>query len=257
MAEGVAARSPRLIPPPQPQAGICTGSAVRPFDRAAGPCSSSCARTGPTRACGESNEIYTAPSRWSVRLWRACRAVRGKPRPASTVAAFGVKSLEIIEAEPDRMREVSGIGEFRAERLSGWAEEKAMRDIMIFVHSHGGGTSRAVRILNQETSIIGLYLLLPPVWPIDAPFLLGLIDYFRCRRTSAGCDADKDASAPLSHRIWHLTRTYSSSFGPVSPVSKVVYWLGTPHITLSTCWRITARAVLSLQASRTTALEQI
>jgi hypothetical protein len=59
-------------------------------------------------------------------------------------------------------------------------EEKAMRDITIFVHAHGGGTSRAVRIFNQETSIIGLYLLLPPVWLIDAPFLFGLIDYFRC-----------------------------------------------------------------------------
>jgi hypothetical protein len=70
------------------------------------------------RHLGESNEILAAPSLWSVRSWRACRALLGKSRPASTVAAFGVKTREIIEAEPDRMREVSGIGEFRAERLS-------------------------------------------------------------------------------------------------------------------------------------------
>jgi exodeoxyribonuclease V alpha subunit len=63
------------------------------------------------------------------------------------VAAFGEKTFEIIEAEPARMREVSGIGEFRAGKIvAGWAEQKAVRDIMVFLHSNGVGTSRAVRI---------------------------------------------------------------------------------------------------------------
>ena len=63
------------------------------------------------------------------------------------VAAFGEATFEIIEAEPARLREVSGIGEMRAARIAaGWAEQKAVRDIMVFLHSHGVGTSRAVRI---------------------------------------------------------------------------------------------------------------
>ena len=63
------------------------------------------------------------------------------------VAAFGEKTFEVIEAEPERMREVSGIGEFRAGKIvAGWAEQKAVRDIMVFLHSNGVGTSRAVRI---------------------------------------------------------------------------------------------------------------
>ena len=46
-----------------------------------------------------------------------------------------------------RLREVSGIGEMRAPRIAaGWAEQKAVRDIMVFLHSNGVGTSRAVRI---------------------------------------------------------------------------------------------------------------
>ena len=46
-----------------------------------------------------------------------------------------------------RLREVSGIGECRAARIAaGWAEQKAVRDIMVFLHSNGVGTSRAVRI---------------------------------------------------------------------------------------------------------------
>ena len=45
------------------------------------------------------------------------------------------------------MREVPGIGEFRAGKIAaGWAEQKAIRDIMLFLHSNGVGTSRAVRI---------------------------------------------------------------------------------------------------------------
>src|SRR5689334_15738741 len=63
------------------------------------------------------------------------------------VKAFGDKVFDVIEAEPGRLREVSGIGPMRAERIAGaWAEQKIVREIMIFLHSHGVGTARAVRI---------------------------------------------------------------------------------------------------------------
>ena len=63
------------------------------------------------------------------------------------VGAFGEGTFEIIEAAPQKLREVPGIGEFRAGKIAaGWAEQKAVRDIMVFLHSHGVGTSRAVRI---------------------------------------------------------------------------------------------------------------
>jgi exodeoxyribonuclease V alpha subunit len=42
---------------------------------------------------------------------------------------------------------VTGIGPKRAERIiAGWAEQKVIREIMLFLHSNGVGTSRAVRI---------------------------------------------------------------------------------------------------------------
>src|SRR5438132_7816282 len=45
------------------------------------------------------------------------------------------------------MREVTGIGPKRAERIvAGWAEQKVIREIMLFLHRNGVGTSRAVRI---------------------------------------------------------------------------------------------------------------
>jgi exodeoxyribonuclease V alpha subunit len=56
------------------------------------------------------------------------------------VGAFGEKVFEIIETTPDRLREVEGIGPVRAASiLVAWAEQKAVREIMVFLHSHGVG----------------------------------------------------------------------------------------------------------------------
>ncbi len=63
------------------------------------------------------------------------------------VAVFGENTFEIIEAQPERLKEVAGIGPWRAAKIvAGWAEQKAVREIMIFLHAHGVGTARAVRI---------------------------------------------------------------------------------------------------------------
>ena len=63
------------------------------------------------------------------------------------VKAFGEKVFDIIEAEPERLREVTGIGLVRAKRITdAWAEQKIIREIMVFLHSNGVGTARAVRI---------------------------------------------------------------------------------------------------------------
>jgi exodeoxyribonuclease V alpha subunit len=63
------------------------------------------------------------------------------------VRAFGETVFDVIQQEPGRLREVTGIGPKRAERIiAGWAEQKVIREIMLFLHSNGVGTSRAVRI---------------------------------------------------------------------------------------------------------------
>jgi exodeoxyribonuclease V alpha subunit len=63
------------------------------------------------------------------------------------VAAFGAAVFDVIEASPERLREVVGIGPVRAGRIAAaWAEQKAVREILVFLHAHGVGTARAVRI---------------------------------------------------------------------------------------------------------------
>ena len=63
------------------------------------------------------------------------------------VRAFGEQVFDIIEQEPDRLLALEGIGPKRKERVtSAWAEQKVVREIMVFLQSHGVGTARAVRI---------------------------------------------------------------------------------------------------------------
>ena len=63
------------------------------------------------------------------------------------VHAFGEGVFDVIEQEPARLREVDGIGPVRLKRITAaYAEQKAVREIMVFLHGHGVGTARAVRI---------------------------------------------------------------------------------------------------------------
>ena len=63
------------------------------------------------------------------------------------VAAFGEAVFDVIERTPERLLEIDGIGKARIRRLTaGWTEQKAIREIMVFLQSHGVAASRAVRI---------------------------------------------------------------------------------------------------------------
>jgi len=63
------------------------------------------------------------------------------------VQRFGEKIFTIIENESGRLEDVEGIGPQRRRRIKdAWAEQKVVREIMLFLHSNGVSTSRAVRI---------------------------------------------------------------------------------------------------------------
>jgi exodeoxyribonuclease V alpha subunit len=63
------------------------------------------------------------------------------------VHKFGEKIFDIIDSQSARLEEVEGIGLQRRRRIkAAWAEQKVVREIMVFLHSQGVSTSRAVRI---------------------------------------------------------------------------------------------------------------
>ncbi len=63
------------------------------------------------------------------------------------IEKFGEGIFDIIENFSKRLEEVEGIGPSRRGKIKeAWAEQKFIREIMVFLHSHGVSTSRAVRI---------------------------------------------------------------------------------------------------------------
>ena len=63
------------------------------------------------------------------------------------VGRFGAEVLAVIENRAAELQTVDGIGPKRRERIAhAWQEAKQVREIMLFLHSHGVSTSRAVRI---------------------------------------------------------------------------------------------------------------
>ena len=66
------------------------------------------------------------------------------------VAHFGVDIMHVIEDQPDRLIEVDGLGPKRTAKIAAaWAEQKAIKEVMIFLQGHGVSTSLAVRIYKK------------------------------------------------------------------------------------------------------------
>src|SRR5207249_4710995 len=97
---------------------------------------------------------------------RASRAVAAKPRTQAgvkryleglrgigptlsgrLVASFGVKASEVVEEEPWRAAQVTGVGKRRATQASEDARaRRAEREVMVFLQGHGVSAAYAARI---------------------------------------------------------------------------------------------------------------
>lgn len=63
------------------------------------------------------------------------------------VKAFGDTVFEVIEQTPEVLKTVAGVGPHRARLITkGWSDQKAIREIMVFLYQNGISTARAVRI---------------------------------------------------------------------------------------------------------------
>jgi exodeoxyribonuclease V alpha subunit len=71
----------------------------------------------------------------------------GKVMAGRLVATFGLTTLEVIEQHPERLTEVEGIGPVRSRRIGeAWAEQRQIKDVMLFLQAHGVSTAYAIRI---------------------------------------------------------------------------------------------------------------
>ena len=71
----------------------------------------------------------------------------GKWCAKQLVEAFGDKVFDVIEHNPEALLKVEGIGKTRMKKIcANWAEQTAVRNIMIFLNGFGVSTVKAVRI---------------------------------------------------------------------------------------------------------------
>jgi len=89
------------------------------------------------------------------------------------VNKFKEQTLEVIENEPDLLIDVQGIGKIRVERIKkSWAEQKEIKNIMLFLQSHDVSTSHATKIFktygNESIKIVqeNPYRLADDIWGI-------------------------------------------------------------------------------------------
>ncbi len=66
------------------------------------------------------------------------------------VTAFGLDALRVLEEDTERLREVEGLGDKRrAALVKAWQEQRALRDVMVFLQAHGASPALATRILRR------------------------------------------------------------------------------------------------------------
>ncbi|MCI0476031.1 MAG: ATP-dependent RecD-like DNA helicase, partial [Anaerolineales bacterium] len=66
------------------------------------------------------------------------------------VKHFGMNTLDVIEKDVGRLSQVEGVGPKRIEIIRrGWAEQKQIKEVMMFLASHGVSTALAVKIYKE------------------------------------------------------------------------------------------------------------
>ncbi len=84
-----------------------------------------------------------------IRRYLGSGMIRGiGPKMAERIVnQFGADTLDVIDYQPERLREVVGIGQKRVLSIvKSWAEQRAIKDVMLFLQSHGVSTNLAVKI---------------------------------------------------------------------------------------------------------------
>lgn len=88
----------------------------------------------------------------AIRRYLGAGLIKGiGPEFASRIVErFGDKTLDILDARPERIREVPGIGRTRALAIKkAWAEKRGQREVMVFLQGYGVSPALAARIYKR------------------------------------------------------------------------------------------------------------
>ena len=147
------------------------------------------------------------------------------------VEKFGVGVFDVIEHHPERLADVPGIGKSRRVKITAaWNEQRGVREIMVFLHSHGVSTGRAFRIHKAygEASIAKVkedpYRLARDIWGIGFKSADQIAASLGIARHS-----DLRARAGVEHALSELTDEGHCAFPRGGLVDRAAGMLGIPR----------------------------
>jgi exodeoxyribonuclease V alpha subunit len=138
-----------------------------------------------------------------IRRYLGSGLIRGiGPKMAERIVdQFGVDTLRVLEEDPGRLRSVPGLGPTRTAMIEqAWEEQKAIKDVMVFLQGVGVSTSLAVRIYKayREEAIKVVthepYRLATDVWGIGFKTA-----YDSAERVKAGLQFTLSQASELGH----------------------------------------------------------
>lgn len=128
---------------------VIRNAALRPGERLTVEGSVSRHRTGELQLDARSATRIAPGTPAGIAAYLASAAVDGiGPTMAKRIVdAFGTETLRVLDETPDRLSEVEGIGPRRVTAIKqAWGENRAMRDILVFLQSQGISSAYANRI---------------------------------------------------------------------------------------------------------------
>jgi exodeoxyribonuclease V alpha subunit len=133
------------------------------------------------------------------------------PKTAKKIVShFGDQALDIFEGEIARLTEIPGIAQKKLETISAaWAEHRAIRDVMMFLQSHGISTLFAVRIYKEYGDKAIAYVTADPYRLANDFYGIG---FFSADKVALSIGLALDSDERLSAAIKHVLAA-SREFG--------------------------------------------
>ncbi|MBK8976032.1 MAG: ATP-dependent RecD-like DNA helicase [Planctomycetes bacterium] len=145
-----------------------------------------------------------------IRAYLASSLVKGVgPGTADKlVDRFGTDTLRIIDEEPERLREIKGLGEKRIRELVGAVRaQRGVQDVMVFLRAHGLGEALAARIVKRLGPDAAVRIQADPYRLVDDLIGVGFVtaDRLAQRLGLAGSDP-KRVQAGILHALTTASR---------------------------------------------------
>ena len=144
-----------------------------------------------------------------IRLYLGSGLVKGiGPVMADRIVSlFGKDTLEVIDREPDRLREVEGVGSSRAKMISlAWKGQRQIRDVMLLLHEYGVSTGFAAKIYKKYGKEAARVVRTNPYRLAEEVHGIGFIT---ADRIAENTGIEKGSPKRIEAAIFHLLRICS------------------------------------------------